>query len=485
MKSLFAKLTVAYIAIMLFTVFVIGLLLTQSFSQNYRQQYVSLLTRQSQILSDTLAEQPLAFRRQIQTMLGNFHASVWLVDDNGVVRFATNNDQNVLKKIKNNPLTDQQKKEIFDAGQTGDPYPIVKANNAYNAYFLSNVFTMIWPLDEEIAVVLTPASEQINVKTILVHLPAQAVNDELKNLYMQIILGTAIASVVGIGLIALVSARMTKPLREMNIIARDIAKGKFDHNIRVKGADEIAQLANSLNLMAKDIKNLEEMRKGFVANVSHELRSPMTSIQGFVQAMLDGTIATEEYPKYLEIVRSEIGRLSSLVNDLLSLSQIESGSFPMHLQDFDIHELIRMSMIHMEQKIANQAIQVELLMEDSAVVVHADKERIAQVLQNLLDNAIKYSPEKGILRVGTQMDHKKVTVFVQDEGPGIKSEDLSHIWDRFYTGEMARTPGKGVGLGLSIVKSIIEQHHEQIEVMSDTGKGSKFSFTLTRSTSFS
>ena len=274
--------------------------------------------------------------------------------------------------------------------------------------------------------------------------------------------------------------RIINPFVDMNHIVQCYSKGDFSQRIPVQGKDEASQLGRSFNEMADQLKNLEVTRQSFVANVSHELRSPLTSMKGFLEAMMDGTIPPEEHDHYIDIVLSETRRMTAMVNDLLDLARIESGIITVNYEVFDINELIRRTLITFEARISEKQMELDVRFANEQSFVYADSNQISQVLRNLIDNAIKYSPERRTLLVSTYALRKEVYVTIRDTGVGIPAEDVPHIFDRFYKVEKAHTPSPqvGSGLGLAIVKKIIEAHGQSITVKSARGKGTQFTFTL-------
>ena len=292
------------------------------------------------------------------------------------------------------------------------------------------------------------------------------------------IISAAAALIPGIVLSSLIASSQTRPIKKINKAVMSLASGDLDARINLEGNGELGMLARSIDNMTEDLSNLEKSRRSFVASVSHELRSPLTCIRGYIEGIQDGTIPAEEQSRYLDIVISETDRLSALVNDLLNLSRIESGKVPLNLTDFDINEQLRLALIRFEPKIEKKDLQVEAMIRDDPILVNADVSRISQVLTNLLDNAIKFLPEKGTLTVSAYPAGAQCMVSVKDNGPGISQEDLPFIFDRFYKADKAHTSGMGTGLGLSIVKKIIEQHGQTIKVNSTLGVGTEFVFTL-------
>lgn len=272
------------------------------------------------------------------------------------------------------------------------------------------------------------------------------------------------------------------PVTEINKILKKLSLGDYGANINLKHADaELKDLSLNINNLANEFENLEQMRKSFVANASHELRSPLTSMQGFLQAMLDGTIEDNDKTQYLQIVLNETKRLGALINSMLDLSRLESGTMPLNPKRFDANLLINSVTDRFKPALTEKNISLITSFENETAPVFADKERITQVLTNLIDNAIKYSPCDSEIKVSTQLNGNKVFVSVKDNGEGIGKREQMLIWDRFYIGDKARTPSKnkGTGLGLSIVKRIIDEHKESIRVESRKGAGATFVFTLT------
>ncbi len=275
------------------------------------------------------------------------------------------------------------------------------------------------------------------------------------------------------------SRRLSAPLRQMSQAARRIASGEFSERLPLRGQDEFGQLAGSFNDMVDALANLERIRRDFVSNVSHELRTPLTSIKGFVDGMLDGTVPAERQQDYLKIVRDETHRMHRMVNDLLDLTKMESGSASLSPAVFDICELIRHCVIFLQQPFEDKDLRFEADFEHERMHVWADRDAIQRLLLNLLQNAIKFTPEKGLIRVGVQTAREKLEISVSDTGVGISAEELPYVFDRFYKTDKSRSSDRtGVGIGLAIVRSIILAHHEDIRVASAPNQGTTFVFTL-------
>ena len=238
-------------------------------------------------------------------------------------------------------------------------------------------------------------------------------------------------------------------------------------------------LADTLNFMAHELNNSEEYQKKFIANVSHDFRSPLTSIKGYLEAMADGVIPPENQEKYLRIVISETERLNKLTQGLLSLNSLDRANLHLDTSDFDINTIIKSTCETFEGICGQKGITFDLTFPDVTTMVCADMGKIQQVLYNLVDNAIKFSPENSSIAIQVSEKNDKVFVSVKDFGVGIPKENLKKIWTRFFKSDESRGKDKrGTGLGLSIVREIIQAHQETIDVISTEGAGTEFIFRL-------
>ena len=275
------------------------------------------------------------------------------------------------------------------------------------------------------------------------------------------------------------SERIIGPLKDMSRAAKSYAAGNFDIRIPVRGTDEVAELATAFNQMATGLQSLEEMRRSFLANVSHDLKTPMTTISGFIDGILSGAIPPESQGEYLERIKSEVLRLSRLVRQLLDLSRIQAGDRQFEFVSFDICEVARQILLSFEQRIDEKGLDVEFNCDEDRMRVLADKDAIHQILYNICDNAVKFSNEGGKLRLDVYARDKKIHVSVYNEGQGIPKDDVPFVFERFYKSDKSRGLDKsGVGLGLYISKTIIDAHGETITADSEQGKYCRFEFTL-------
>ena len=276
-----------------------------------------------------------------------------------------------------------------------------------------------------------------------------------------------------------ISERTVRPLRNLSRAAKSFAAGQLDVRVEVRGSDEIAELGMAFNNMASSLATLEDTRRTFLANVSHDLRTPMTTIAGYIDNILAGTIPPDKHEYYLNIIASEVRRLSRLVASLLDISRIQAGERKFTMASFDVCELARQVLISFEQRIDEKHLDVTFECDEDRMLVIADRDAIHQILYNICDNAVKFSREGGAYRINLHEMNKKVYISVYNEGQGIPAEDVPHIFDRFYKSDKSRGLDKsGVGLGMYIAKTIIDAHGETISVSSKQGEYCEFTFTL-------
>lgn len=273
---------------------------------------------------------------------------------------------------------------------------------------------------------------------------------------------------------------ITKPLSEMQEVTEHFARGDFEYkaNEDYKKRD-FKDFAKALNKMAYELKIEDEAQKSFIANVSHELKTPMTSIGGFIDGILDGTIPPEEEKKYLSIVSSEVKRLSRMVVSMLNISKIEAGEIELSETKYDVSKQIFETLLSFEKKIDEKNIEIVGFENMSGVIIEADRDLIQQVIYNLFDNAVKFTPENGKITVEAYSTAESTTVKIRNSGAGVSEEEIARIFERFYKVDKSRSfDTKGVGLGLYIVKTIINMHEGEITASSKQGEYTEFSFEI-------
>ena len=308
--------------------------------------------------------------------------------------------------------------------------------------------------------------------------PAQVIEAGAAGLLLPVI-GVAAAVSLFAGLVLfLILRQVMRPLGRLTDAARAMAEGDFAVRVpQEKSTREVEELSAAFNSMADELSQVEDSRREFVANVSHELRSPITAISGYIEGMRDGVIPLEEQDKYLAIVSDESKRLSHLIGELLALSRLERDDAALDCTDFDICDLLERVFLRRTGDLEKHGMDIDCDFDPEPCFVHADMARIDQVLVNLIDNAIKFTPDGGLITLRVRAESGLCTVTVQDNGVGVLPEDRPRIFERFFTADRAHTSGKGTGLGLSICQRILEMHGQKIRLL-DTDAGAAFAFTL-------
>lgn len=461
-NRLFKKLFISNIIIVAITLAVVSIMFYIMFQNYYFAEKEKIMLEEAQEINTILNEFAVGdinldkWNQELNVVTRLINATVWIVDKEGLVYSQSQQGKPWMKITLSK----------------ADIQNILKGESIVKKGYFGGAFT------SPVLTVGVPLVIKGHIEgAIFMHASLEEMNRTVLNIFLLMLLSGGMAFVVSFILISYTSNRISEPLKKMSLAAREIAKGNFSARVDHFEEDEIGDLARSFNVMARELAQLEDMRKEFVANVSHELRSPITSIQGYIDGILDGTIPKEKTYDYLKVVQEETRRMSRLINDLLEMTKLESGEFPLNRTEFDINELIRICIIKFEKRIVEKDLTVKVDFEEDRRFVFADRDKIEQVLTNLIDNAIKFSKPKGIIHLFTEVKGDKVFITVQDNGIGISPEDLEHIWERFYKADKSR--GKdGAGLGLYIVKKIIEAHKEEIWAESELKKGTSFTFTL-------
>ena len=444
-RTLYLKLLGGYLLFGLLGFLIIATFTYHLTFQHLEKKEAQNLYRESALISSSYAQNYFSnsmtldeINEQLSALDTYLNADIWIVDTHGKILINTAATETTEETIPD-----------FDMTDFGNRYYRV---GTFYDYFQENMLSVFSPITVNYKVrgyVIIHKSES--------YLTASA-NSLSAIAYTTLALIFAAAFVV----LALFTYVVYIPIRKITHAADEYSKGNFDAKIDVHSNDEIGYLAASLNYMA----NEEDQRK-FISNVSHDFRSPLTSIKGYVEAMLDGTIPVEMQEKYLNIILFETERLNKLTKSLLELNKFGSHGVMLDVTDFDINQTI------------NKHIRFNLILSGEQLFVTADFSKIQQVLYNLIDNAIKFSHQDSTITIETTEKNDKVFVSVKDTGIGIPKDSLKKIWERFYKTDLSRGKDKrGTGLGLSIVKEIIQAHGENINCISTEGVGTEFIFTL-------
>ena len=464
-RSIYSRMLITYILIAAFILLLQSVILVQLYKESYIEVTADSTVSQADHIAALISSPQHANDKSASSLLSTLEVyetdsiTLWLIDENGIV-YHVNPDEQL--HISQDELVSSLEK-VFK-GET------VVLRSEITSIMSGLALTVAVPVEYEDSGILY---------SIYMYRTIDAAQGLDYRFYRHLLISTLITIVVSGVLVLISSKHIALPIKQLNKMCIDISNGNFDTHIVTSGQDEIEQLATSFNTMAQNLKKHEKLRSSFVANVSHELRSPLTSIHGFAEGLLDGTIDEKDRDKYARVIVEESTRLKKLINELLDLSQIESGEFPLHLSQFDINEHIRRVLIRYIDRMEEKDIELNVSFTEEYCMVFADSDRIEQIIVNLIDNAIKFTPEKGTISIWTRTDEEKVLVGISDTGCGISKEDLDYIFERFYKSDKAHSNKIGTELGLSIVKKILDQHGETILVRSEPNKGTKFIFTLT------
>ena len=478
-KSVFAKYISAFMSIILLSFVVIILIIASiisSYSEDAKADIMETAARSSStylesklgsLNMNTLQEVMDAEGQDIETML-----SVVSSNSEDITLLLTDNEGKILLAVGSD------KAEITpDAG-----IPKTLMDEVNNSTVISQRTQLYGVFTEPHYIYAVPVYNEFNsvCGTVFVCSSSVMLTELLEVIIKTIIIASLWVLLAALIAVYFISEKVIGPLKEISKAAKSFASGKFDVRVPVRGGDEVAELAVAFNNMAESLNNYDNMRNSFMSNVSHDLRSPMTSIAGFIDGILDGVIPPEQHHYYLQIVSTEVKRLSRLVASLLDLSRIQAGERKFTMAPFDICEMGRQILISFEQKINDKRLEVEFDCSEENLSVLADRDAIYQIFYNLCDNAVKFASEGGAFRITIRkLKNHKILVSVYNEGQGISDADLPYVFERFYKSDKSRGLNKsGVGLGLFIAKTIVEAHEERIWVESEFGKNCCFNFTL-------
>ncbi|MBP5554193.1 MAG: HAMP domain-containing histidine kinase [Lachnospiraceae bacterium] len=461
--TLYLKFIIGYVIFGLFSFLAVSLFVPRITREYIINQKAQNLYSEASLIADTYAKGLYSSRTSLETVTLQLDslsvymdADIRIISPDGIIILDTaSSDPDTAVVIPN-----------FDPSSGGSTY-----------YFVGNFFNSF---DEEVLSVICPIITKYRTKGyVTIHISMDDIEKECNSLlnisYITLIIMFLLSLIILIFFTTLVYI----PLRKITKGAESFADGNYHYEVNVDSRDEMGYLAAALNYMSGKIADSEDDQKKFIANVSHDFRSPLTSIKGYLEAMLDGTIPPEAHEKYLGIVLNETERLTKLTNGLLALNNLNTKGMHLDITDFDINDTVRKVAETFEGTCRKKSIAIELVLTGEELYVHADKGRIEQIIYNLTDNAVKFSNHDSVIKIETAEKKNKIYVSVKDNGIGIPPEDISMIFNRFYKSDSSRGKDKkGTGLGLSIVKEILTAHSENINVISTPGEGSEFIFSL-------
>lgn len=466
-KTLYLKLILAYIIFGLFGFVVVATFVSNMTMDHLKKEQADSLYREATLIANTYAvdlyrnEVSLeAVKMQLDALDAYLDATLWIINPSGRMILDSSSPVDVENEVVI---------ENFDSTVTSG-----------SNYVVGDFFHTF---SEDMLSVFAPITADYKVKGyVVIHKPVSSIQAAANSLLTISYLMLVILFLLSLIILIFFTEIVYIPLRKITEATEQYASGNMHYEFTVESEDEMGYLAASLSYMASEIARSEDDQKKFIANVSHDFRSPLTSIKGYLEAMIDGTIPPEMHEKYLSIVLNETERLTKLTNSLLTLNNLNTKGIMLNKTDFDINGVIRNVAASFEGTCRERTIAIELVLTGDEMYVFADIDKIQQVLYNLLDNAIKFSHHDSIIKMETTEKHNKIFVSVKDSGIGIPKDDLKLIWDRFYKSDSSRGKDKkGTGLGLSITKEIIRSHGENINVISTEGVGTEFIFSLTKS----
>lgn len=486
-RSLFRKYINVSVLIVFFSFLVLGTILTVTISNYWaNEKYIQLENRARNyaefIRENTSVNQPLSPDAESSIHVNNItlikNQLQFIADDAGVDIIVMNPVGQSLLVVQGKAAEDEMITGVSDstiAKQTIDEGKYFSTGNLGGQY-KSDRYIVACPISYR----SSPESNETFVLGIVV---VTAQTQDIKNfsdMVLKIFILSAIAALgVSLSAIGLFSYNLVKPLKEMAAAAKKFGKGDFSVRVNESSNDEIGELAVAFNNMADSLSSSETTRKNFVANVSHELKTPMTTIAGFIDGILDGTIPPEKHRYYLSIVSSEVMRLSRLVRSMLDLSRIDSGELKINYQNFDLSAMLVSIVITFEREIEKRNIEIRGLDRVTPKIVCGDKDLIHQVIYNLIENAVKFTNEGGYIAFVITEDTDRTVFSVTNSGTGIAKEEIPLVFERFYKTDKSRSKDKkGLGLGLYLVRSIIRTHGGDIEAESTYGEFTIFRFYL-------
>ena len=463
-KTVYLKFVLAYIIFGCFGFVLVATFSASLISDRVERENAESLYSEASMISQTYASDLYNNEITIESAYNQLHtlgtylsASIWIVNPSGTV---------LLKSTELTNISNPETITDFTPSITEETY-----------YTTGNFFGKF---DKEMLTVFSPITSNYKIQGYVVILKPVSDLNEQSNAYLTIMYISMVLLILLSLIILLFFTEMFYiPLKKIIYATEQYASGNMHYEFSVDSSDEMGYLAATLSYMANEIAISEDVQKKFIANVSHDFRSPLTSIRGYLEAMQDGTIPPELYDKYLTILLNETSRLTKLTNSLLELNNLNLKGMVLDKTVFDMNSVIRNTVATFEGTCEKKQISISLILTDEEMNVIADMAKIQQVLYNLLDNAIKFSHNNSTITIETRIKKNKLFVSVKDTGIGIPKDSLNQVFDRFYKTDLSRGKDKkGTGLGLSITKEIIHAHEENINVISTEGVGTEFIFTL-------
>ncbi|MBO4337022.1 MAG: HAMP domain-containing histidine kinase [Lachnospiraceae bacterium] len=462
-KALYLKFILAYVVFGFLSFLIVATFADLLIKERVTREEAAMLYAEAGNISGSYASSLYSSETTIEAVFDQLHslsayigAQIWIINPSGTVLLTSRE----MTDLKSPPVINDFSPQLSNSFySTGDFY----------GHF-----------SEEQLIVYSPITSGYKIQGYVVILKPLSSLSERINSYLAIIYVTvALVFLLSFIILLFFTEVFYRPLRKIIYATEQYAEGNMHYEFSVDSYDEMGYLAGTLGYMAGQIAESEDVQKKFVANVSHDFRSPLTSIRGYLEAMIDGTIPPEKHEKYLQIVLNETQRLTKLTNSLLQLNNLNTQGTVLNITSFDINAAIHDTLATFEGSCMKKGIRVDLILTGEEMYVSGDQEKLQQVLYNLTDNAIKFSHQDSVITIETSVKKNKLLVSVKDTGIGIPKENQRLIFDRFYKSDASRGKDKkGTGLGLAIVREIIRAHGENINVISTPDVGTEFIFTV-------
>ena len=489
-QTLFRKILLMFIVVTAILFVLAGILMSQFMVSYSVNENVKQMTQAADLISDTIE----IYRREEEgtntywiTGIDKYATSyyeltgsyVYIVDVEGRIRVSAPNvsEHAIRENLKyeadgyyfSDPL---QYRFALEAGETlvehGDYYGLYQGTGTRWITIAKRLET----LDDE--------GNVLPYGVVIISRPDMTVYLSRTSVIRYFMISGCVSLAVAILLTTFLTKRLMEPIESLKAGANAVSRGDFYGTIEYDGEDDMGDLIHSFNSMTRSLAALEKNKDDFIANVSHELRTPITTIRGFIEGMLDGTIPQERWEHYLAIVRDEVNRMNQLVNDQLQLARLQKGGSQVKKATFDINEMLRQELIKNEKNIEEKHFEIVVEFEEEKQNVFAEEESIRRVVINLINNAIKFTPDGGTITLGTLRKKKLVEIYVMDTGVGIREGEEEAIFERYFKSDKSRGMDRtGTGLGLSICKGIVNAHqHDIVARNNENGPGAKFVFWL-------
>lgn len=468
-RTIYLKLLGSYLLFAVLALFLLSTF-TQSIAENYlKKSEAEKLYRESTIMASSFRKDFSNFQSllldmqdELEVIAGYMGAEIWIIDN------------------QKNRLIDSSDPVVLDMAALHEPKTIDDFNVADfgNTYYQIGTFYDFFQNDT--LTVYSPITVDYKVRGyILIHKPMTSVLASADSIVNIVFTSASVIFFSSFMVLFAFTILVYRPIRKITNVADSYAKGDFKEKINIHSNDEIGYIAKTMNYMATELDTLEDEQKKFISNVSHDFRSPLTSIKGYIEAMIDGTIPVEMQGKYLNIILFETERLNKLTQSILDLNRFRGQGMLLEITEFDINSMIRTTILTFEGTCSKKGLSFDLVLTEEQLFVKGDMGKIQQVLYNLIDNATKFSHNNSAITIETTVKNGKVFISIKDTGIGIPSDSIKKIWERFYKTDQSRGKDKkGTGLGLAIVKEIIQAHNQNINVISTEGIGTEFIFTL-------